>query len=411
MRLDLRSLTRVDANSVNLHLMTLLSQLPAIKFDNSNGRFSWLTGGRKRTITSVGLQADTELSSLTFDPASMKIDVRFTSGERATAEFHDPTTLNPRRGRPVIYLDQCHWSTLANLRYAGSRVKESERIAASRLVALAAADKIILPISSGHMSETAELYGAKRRHVASTMLRHSRGWVMRHPLAIRSNEIVDGIGQSMRNSTFSQPSVFTLEAGAIFASPRSHVGPGLDSESRSVIDALSFTASTFDALMDPRRTARGDMGRWAEANAQFGAALKDYGLSKQHRDLAIFNALILDLKDELGRGYAHWGLSSAEFAEWLTGGRGQSAIDALPFTGLYGQAMAQRQMDPGLRWHNNDLTDIIYLSCSAAYADIVVAEKRAAGYLSRASSRLGREENLFPSLASAIDDIEALAEP
>jgi hypothetical protein len=56
----------------------------------------------------------------------------------------------------------------------------------------------------------------------------------------------------------------------------------------------------------------------------------------------------------------------------------------MPFLRLYADALGARLLNPTTRWVPNDLIDMLYLACAAAYADGVAAERAAAQYLSTA---------------------------
>jgi hypothetical protein len=58
------------------------------------------------------------------------------------------------------------------------------------------------------------------------------------------------------------------------------------------------------------------------------------------------------------------------------------------------------------RWHLNDLNDMTYLSCAAAYADYVVTEKQAASLLSQTNGALGRRQNVFRTLEGCMEAFE-----
>ena len=51
---------------------------------------------------------------------------------------------------------------------------------------------------------------------------------------------------------------------------------------------------------------------------------------------------------------------------------------------LYADALGARLLDPGTKWTPNDLIDMLYLSCAAAHADLVAAERAATAYLNAA---------------------------
>jgi len=88
---------------------------------------------------------------LDVDAARLRITM---PGERAMVELRRPgedlDTL--RAGRPTVYLDQNHWSTLAAARHGHRPVREGEAEAALHLADLVDAGRILLPVSAGHLA-------------------------------------------------------------------------------------------------------------------------------------------------------------------------------------------------------------------------------------------------------------------
>ena len=56
----------------------------------------------------------------------------------------------------------------------------------------------------------------------------------------------------------------------------------------------------------------------------------------------------------------------------------------MPFLRLHADALGVRLLNPTTRWEPNDLIDMLYLACAAAYADGVAAERTASRYLNAA---------------------------
>ncbi len=51
----------------------------------------------------------------------------------------------------------------------------------------------------------------------------------------------------------------------------------------------------------------------------------------------------------------------------------------MPFLRLYADALGVRLLNPTTRWEPNDLVNMLYLACAAAYADGVAADARLRG--------------------------------
>jgi len=56
-------------------------------------------------------------------------------------------------------------------------------------------------------------------------------------------------------------------------------------------------------------------------------------------------------------------------------------VDAAPFFALYTDVLDERLSSFHTRREPNDLIDMMFLSCAAAYADVVAAERTATNYL------------------------------
>lgn len=58
---------------------------------------------------------------------------------------------------PIVYLDQCHWITLARAQFARHKIQSPEELDAADFILKAAKESLIrLPLSGGHMIETAK---------------------------------------------------------------------------------------------------------------------------------------------------------------------------------------------------------------------------------------------------------------
>lgn len=77
----------------------------------------------------------------------------------------------------MVYLGQRNWSLLASTQFEPERVRsEEERAAAVRLIVMARARKILLPMSFAHLAETAKWGDTDRRYrLALTVTQLSRG--------------------------------------------------------------------------------------------------------------------------------------------------------------------------------------------------------------------------------------------
>ena len=131
------------------------------------------------------------IASSTFLPQSSQLKLRTTRGHDIAIDLPQPADLAPLRGRPTIYLDQNHWSTLTKTIHQPDRVAdEQERTAAEQLIELAKAREVVLPMSSAHLSETAKQADPEQRYQrALTIAQLAGGWQLRDPLDLRRFEL------------------------------------------------------------------------------------------------------------------------------------------------------------------------------------------------------------------------------
>lgn len=88
-------------------------------------------------------------------------------------------------------------------------------------------------------------------------------------------------------------------------------------------------------------------------------------------------------------------------------GRVRRRLWQLPSLGVYREAVHARHHNRGTTWRPNDLTDLVYLSCAAAYADVVVCEGHMSGILRQGLARLGRPAAVRKTLPEAVPSVEA----
>lgn len=317
--------------------------------------------------------------------------------------------LAPVDGRPVVYLDQNHWSTLAKTSRAPDRVPEAERKAALKLIALAEAGKIILPISAAHHSETSHWMDDDSRYqLALTMLRLSKGWQMRDPLAIWADELRRAIATHSGAAPSSSPPVFTLEPWVIHdAEVRSTMGP-VDSAQRGLPADLEFafqsalsTIVYFDLLLNTAPIRREASHGWRTKQQRTTETLAaDHRPKAQKRQIAYAFALE-DLSHEMAKAAAHTNVSTVEFDQWVRSIWNKEMIGA-PAVAMFRSMFVDKHLNPRTIWQDNDLTDLFYLSAAAGYANHIVAERHTTGLVVQSSKRLNASVAAHRSITDLI---------
>ncbi len=317
------------------------------------------------------------LREVSYDFSSEVIRLESVRGDRFEVDPEGTATKSTRP--PVVYLDQCHWSTLSNSIFDRARVRNEDDLeAAERLIEYAEAGRVIIPVSSAHALETAALFDERRQNLASTILRISRGWQMRSPVAVRTHEMGTALSKAYTASAaLPELDVFSLAAGAMDTNERvtgtSDLPPGLS----KLTNRLTAFASIYDVLMNPERVPSPVAG-WHE---HFNRVSMDPEFQARSSKQKAIDGRAMAISDVISEGVAAAhslgipidGRLAVELYE---------RIDSMPSLRVYGDAIGHR-LAIRARWEPNDLIDMLYLGCAAAYADVVVAERVATNYLQR----------------------------
>ena len=110
---------------------------------------------------------------------------------------------------------------------------------------------------------------------------------------------------------------------------------------------------------------------------------------------------IADVRGEMTEAAIQAGMTVEELKEWITGGW-QNDVATMPSLGLYREVLHEKQVNSRTAWKANDLTDLMYLSCGAGYADYVVGERSSISQLRQSNRRLKRPDNLYKNLSDLV---------
>lgn len=309
---------------------------------------------------------------------------------------------------PIVYLDQLHWISLAQQEWAPDRLRESEREAATTLIALADQQQILLPVAGAHLTEMAPLAGRRRRDLAVTILRLCRGWQMQNPVRIRGQEYV----ASMLAQNPLAADVFTLEPGVLFAEGPAPPAPMPDAPrdlAKMFVRVIAISA-VYSAMLDdePLDMAEGKAtaGRWAASFPKLATYMREQRTSEKHARINGRARLIADQGQDLARAGDRAGVSSERFAEWLSD-RFPEDLARMPYVGRLSEVLYLRLRNADDKWEANDLNDMHFLCAAAGYADITVGEKKTIDYLRRAEPRVLRGSQLCRRLSEAVEILAA----
>ncbi|MEU7753745.1 hypothetical protein [Micromonospora sp. NPDC049171] len=314
-------------------------------------------------------------------------------------------------GRLVVYLDQNHWSAVANALHYPEKVTSTELAAAHRLTELVHDRQVVMPMSSAHHHETATRFDFDKRYrLGLTMLQLSRGWQVRDPLQVRRNELrsafIDRYGLPNDRA---DDAVFSLAPNVLYSPYRGWSPPrppsDVPSENAFQWEALTEACGHINAVLDADRSEDGPDTGWVAKSQHFSDWLDGEPKTREQKRKAIDAWLFADLSDEIAYESAACGATVHQLRGWCLRHFAADLRHA-PATGLFREVLQDRHLNKGTRWRRNDLTDMIYLSCAAGYADIVVGERHLRSVLNQGLHRLGRPLRVHRHLADAVTDIE-----
>ncbi|QOD93526.1 hypothetical protein [Chryseoglobus sp. 28M-23] len=330
-------------------------------------------------------------------------------GHVLVAEAYSPITEDPIRGRPIVYLDQNHWSTIATAFAAPERIRSESLRAAARLIARLAHDgKIITPLSAAHLRETGALSGERRYELGVAMASLAGGWQFRHPLEIWRNELAQSIAKYLGIQAPIETSlpVVTLEPNALLDDNTNAHAMDID-DPRLFLLAMTSPSATLELLLEPKAMDRIEPEGWVARQRDLSSALAQ---SPKNNQVKKQNALVFTWIDNLQPiNEALQALD--ETPERLAGisiGAIREILGSTPMVNRFSRLMAQRHISATTRWKPNDLTDLMFLSAAAAYADYVVAEKQTGTELAQLEVALGQQPTTFNRLELLADQLEHL---
>lgn len=358
-------------------------------------------------VSSLDLGADSWLDLVEYQPLrrTMKFVTHRDSFEVQVGSVRNPA---PVRDRPVIYLDQNHWSTISKALHAPNRIRRpEERWAAVTLLRMALAGRVILPISAAHMSETSAWTNDEARYeLALTILGGAGGWQMRDPLEIRAAEFRTAIADFSGFPRGVMPSVFTLEPYAALDTDRRSAKeePYLDKIPGRWLYAYRATLSNVvfvSCMLGQDFTPRSSLGDWLARVQGFADWIaNERGRTKEQRRRSAEVFAFADVQKEVTTAAFERGATPAEMSKWVMGTWDSASLGG-PAISLFRSVMIDKFL-AGNRWEDNDLTDLMYLCTAAGYADHVVGERRTIALLEQSKRRIGSKAVLHRDLVSLV---------
>lgn len=324
-------------------------------------------------------------------------------GDTLISEAYSPVSTD--KGRPAVYLDQNHWSKLAWAMVDPSRVANGDELAAARrIIELATDAGIVLPLSSAHFAETYPLYGDRRYNLGLAMAQLAGGWELRHPMAVWENEVAVMLAryEDVSLPVFSELPVVTTEPQAfLLDGVRAY---DIDNDWDLFKLVLSEPSITLSCLIDTTSAAKGDVSVWVQRNQEITDYFAGQRLSDTERRTQAAVFFWTDNIQVLAKAAARVGVDPRSFAQDAKALHRQT--ETMPFVSNLSALFRLRYLDRRTRWKSNDLIDMMYLSCAAAYCDYVVAERHTGTQLRRIMERRGETPNTFLTLTDLVEALE-----
>ncbi|WP_328467271.1 hypothetical protein OHA21_48550 [Actinoplanes sp. NBC_00393] len=360
-------------------------------------------GQRHTEALSTPSWPNNQVAQSVFDWERWWIFSTTTRGDMLISEAYSPITTGPRR--PTVYLDQNHWSTVAWAMVDPSKVTRKDELAAAlRIIELATDAGIVLPLSSSHYIETGPLYGERRYHLGLAMAKLSGGWQLRHPTAVWDNEVAVILARyaGAPLPTFSELPVITTEPQAFLANDvRAYE---IDNDWELLQLVLSEPSITLSCLIDITPEPKIISPAWAQRNQEITDYFAGKGISNKERRLQAAGFFWTDNIQVVARAATRVGIDASPFLQDPRALVQQ--LDSMPFLSNLSALFRLRHLDRNTRWKENDLIDMMALSCAAGYCDYVAAERHTGTQLRQIMSARGTPPNTFLTLAELVDALD-----
>jgi hypothetical protein len=154
-----------------------------------------------------------------------------------------------------------------------------------------------------------------------------------------------------------------------------------------MVRSLSSIAADIDTMLDTEPCPMDGVEGWVTSFQEFATFLKDNPTGAERKRHRTHLRFIVDLHKELAEASCRAGITPQDMSDWLMN-HSEADIRGLPALGLFRELLHEKLSDNKLRWTENDLTDMMYLTAAAGYCDHVVGERSHASHLTNCSRRL-----------------------
>lgn len=366
------------------------------------------TDGRNATapLGHEGFGNNSAIAASTYLPQSSQLHLLTTRGDDILVDLPGPIELAPLDGRPTIYLDQNHWSTLTNTIHQPDRVTNEEELeAATHLIELATRRRVVLPMSSAHMSETCKQVDIEERYKrALTVTQLSAGWQLADPLAIRRFELRQALTGRYHQRWLALPPAVTLEPDAVHANREKSlqaIDSDLPEQARWAVHAIRCIGGNLDTMLDTEHIPMGPVPGWAAQFQRFAAFLAANPTGPEMKRQRTHAKFIVDLGRELAEEAHRAGITPEQMSDWALH-HSDDDLRHMPALGLFREVLHEKLCNGRLRWEQNDLIDMMFLTAAGGYCDHVVGERAHTSHLRNALRRLGRATNVHHNIRTLV---------
>jgi hypothetical protein len=207
--------------------------------------------------------------------------------------------------------------------------------------------------------------------------------------------------------------VFTLEPHAILDDDV-HAFEMAADDLKLFILAHTSPSSILELLLHPDRLPAVPIATWVKRNQSITDVLAESALSTSEKRRAAFAYGWNDNSYPVHLGLARLGLDLNAISH-ITAREIPRLVSSQPMQSYFSELFVQRHISRSTRWKDNDLTDMMFLSCAAGYASYVAAENQTGTQLQQAQRARGLDATVHLSvepLVAAIraDGVESLSE-
>lgn len=383
-----------------------ISHIKLVALDYESGNASIVTTDGRIITDRISVPAERgPVTRSTFIPAESLMEI-VAGGETITMTLG---TALENVSAPVVYLDQNHWIDFARWRKDSDTVEDAKAAFFETLAGAVAEERVIVPLSSAHLSETSKRGGTSRLELAATMLHYSRGWQLRTVLGLRRAELRALFG----SSPLTRQDAITLAPEAILDMPPNEtLGQDLEPELAGLLQRQVWASVLVSLLLDPEpegEVGRESATRWAQSFAPLANSMRNNPKAKAwSRDLTR-TRFFSDLGTDLPAAANESGIGPEQFRDWLQD-EAETAISATPGLGRLREVLHLRLSNADDKWEGNDLNDWLHLSYASGYCDLVLGEKKTINYLRRSAPRVSPGAILHRRASEAVGDLVALLE-